>query len=321
MCVELVGTMSEVPSVVSWRESLPRDALVEVYAWLEKGDPDAGVKAVAVRHMIAAFIDRYETAWEKTGRVLDDIPDPKPHTAWGDPPEWWFVTTRVLSPFAETPPAVWSAKYRPSWLSINQDVNICAHIPLHSNLGPFPLCHCTICYPVELVAQHGTDGAALVRMAMVNACDVHMHERCEMHLTNVSASAGTGAASSVVPGVHSPDILGKIVALEERVATLEAACDKATHQLGAAATAYKDVLPIFVSMFQQGAGALLLQQMAFNYQQQQNAMVNYTADAAGPAESAESRLMKEIMDRVIQHYPGLDVAGGSQPPHKVAKLN
>ena len=321
MCVELVGTMSEVPSVVSWRESLSRDALVEVYAWLEKGDPDAGVKAVAVRHMNADFIDRYETAWEKMGRVLDDIPDPKPHTAWGDPPEWWFFTTRVLSPFAETLPAVWSAKYHPSWLSINRDVDIRAHIPLHSKLGPFPLCHCTICYPVELVAPHGTDGAALVRMAMVNACDVHMHERCEMHLKNVSASAGTGAASSVVPGVHSPEILGKIVALEERVATLEAACDRQKNQLAAAAAAYKDVLPIFVSMFQQGAGALLLQHLAFHCQQQQNATVEYNTAAAGPAESAESHLMKEIMDRVIQHYSGLDVAGGSQPSRKMAKLN
>ena len=85
MCVELVDTMSEVPSVVSWRESLPRDALAEVYAWLEKGYPDAGVNVVTARNVDATFSDRYDLAWQKMGHSLDDIPDPKRHTAWGDP--------------------------------------------------------------------------------------------------------------------------------------------------------------------------------------------------------------------------------------------
>ena len=114
MCVELVGTMSEVPPVVSWRESLPRDALAEVYAWLEKGYPDAGVNGVAMRYYDATFSNRYDLAWQKMGHSLYDIPDLKRHTAWGDPPEWWFVTSRMLSPFAETILGMWSVKYRPS---------------------------------------------------------------------------------------------------------------------------------------------------------------------------------------------------------------
>jgi hypothetical protein len=80
-----VGILSEMHSVVSWRDSLPNDALLEVHAWLDRGDPDAGVKAVAVRHMIGGFIGRYELVWVKMGRSHDDIPDPKRHTAWGDP--------------------------------------------------------------------------------------------------------------------------------------------------------------------------------------------------------------------------------------------
>jgi hypothetical protein len=67
--VRLVGILSEMHSVVSWRDSLPNDALLEVHAWLDRGDPDAGVKAVAVRHMIGGVHRQVRTGVGKDGTL------------------------------------------------------------------------------------------------------------------------------------------------------------------------------------------------------------------------------------------------------------
>jgi hypothetical protein len=259
--------MTEVPTA-SWRATLSDAQLAALYAELKDGVPNAGVAAVPTpkKHMSGMFETRHTHAATILGIQADDYDW---HTTWDAPQNWWYQLARTISPFAETLPTTWPPGSRPEWLQIIEDTDIRVHIPLSAVQDPFPMCHCNICYPTELVKQHLTDGAAVARMAMCNAYDVHMHAQCTMHLDAMeahrqlmvppaaaSAASVTGALSSFdvrlrqVEAVLQESVQARDV-LVNRVAALEA-------ELEASCTAFQEALSRIQVVFEQSALKVLL---------------------------------------------------------------
>ena len=170
--------MTQERTAASWRRSFSDATLSAMFLELKNGVPAAGVPVIPPRRMGSNFTSRLERAWEMLGKSIgyEDVVD------WSDPRAWWYDLAKTISPFAEAHPDTWPQKPRPGWLSIRVDLDIRAHLPLHSGTDPVPLSHCNLCYPEAWVRQHVTNGEALACMALCNAYDMHTHAQCNMHL-------------------------------------------------------------------------------------------------------------------------------------------
>ena len=170
--------MTQERTAASWRSSFSDDTLSAMFLELQNGVPAAGVPVIHTRRMGFNFTSRLERAWEMLEKSIDDEHD----VDWNDPRAWWYDLAKTISPFAEAHPDTWPQNPRPGWLSIRVDLDIRAHLPLHSGTDPVPLSHCNLCYPEARVRQHVTNGEALACMALCNAYDMHTHAQCNMHL-------------------------------------------------------------------------------------------------------------------------------------------
>ena len=188
--------MTQERTVASWRSSFSDATLSEMFLELQNGVPAAGVQMIPPRRMGRDFTSRLERAWEMLGKSIDFD-----HVvAWEDPRAWWYDLAKTISPFAEAHPDTWPQNPRPGCLSIREDLDIRAHLPLHSGNDPFPLCHCNLCYPEAWVRQHGTNGDAL---ACVAQCNMHLESEEKLRLLHPPVVASAAVEPPVAAPTHS----------------------------------------------------------------------------------------------------------------------